>query len=138
MVEGVMNKVVGLSLVVWFCVLLSLKEVASHGDHAFANIGIYRVTLALTDDAYVEASPTVLGSKVTQGGLYTRVYAMVEGVMNKVVGLSLIVWFCVLLSLKEVASHGDHAFANIGIYQVTLALTDDAYVEASPTVLGSK
>ena len=59
-----MNKVMGLSLVAWFCVLLSLKEVTSHGDHAFARIGIYQVTFGLTDDAYVKASPTVLGSKV--------------------------------------------------------------------------
>ncbi|GJY56838.1 probable inactive purple acid phosphatase 1 [Tanacetum coccineum] len=58
--------------------------------------------------------------------------------MIKAAGLSLVVGFCVLLSLKEVTSHGDHAFAKIGIYQVTFALTDTAYVKACPTVLGSK
>ncbi|KAI7757741.1 hypothetical protein M8C21_031753 [Ambrosia artemisiifolia] len=61
------------------------------------------------------------------------------GEMSQVIGLSLLVGWClVLLSLKEVTSHGDHPFAKIGIHQVTFALTDAVYVKASPAILGSK
>lgn len=61
-----MIKVAIFSLVVGLLVVLSLKEVASHGDHAFAKIGIYQVTFAPSDDAFVKASPTILGSKVSK------------------------------------------------------------------------
>lgn len=58
--------------------------------------------------------------------------------IQAVLGLTLLVGFFVLLRVDEVASHGHHPFAKIGIYQVTFALSDDAYVKASPEILGSK
>ncbi|KAI3817318.1 hypothetical protein L1987_11107 [Smallanthus sonchifolius] len=62
----------------------------------------------------------------------------VHGDMIQVLGFTLLVGFWVLLSLEEVTSHGDHPFAKIGIHQVTFALSDAAYVKASPAILGSK
>ncbi|XP_071715393.1 probable inactive purple acid phosphatase 1 isoform X3 [Rutidosis leptorrhynchoides] len=61
-----MFKVAGFSLVAGLFILLSLKEVASHGDHAFAKIGIYQVTFAISDDASIKAFPTILGLKVNK------------------------------------------------------------------------
>ncbi|KAI3516604.1 hypothetical protein L1887_15526 [Cichorium endivia] len=62
----------------------------------------------------------------------------IQGGMIQVLGFTLLVAFWLLLSFEEVASHGDHSFAKIGIHQVTFALSDDVYVKASPTILGSK
>ncbi|KAJ0552225.1 putative phosphodiesterase I [Helianthus annuus] len=58
--------------------------------------------------------------------------------MIQALGLTLVVGCLVLLNLEEVTSHGDHPFAKIGIHQVTFALSDAAYVKASPAILGSK
>ena len=46
-------------------VLVTLQEVRSHGDQPFSKIAIHKTMFALRDSAYVKASPTVLGVKVS-------------------------------------------------------------------------
>lgn len=46
-------------------VLLTLQEVRSHGDQPFSKIAIHKAMFALHDSAFVKASPTVLGIKVS-------------------------------------------------------------------------
>lgn len=46
-------------------VLVTLKEVRCHGDQPLSKIAIHKAVFALHDHAYVKATPTVLGLKVT-------------------------------------------------------------------------
>nr|POE73257.1 putative inactive purple acid phosphatase 1 [Quercus suber] len=46
-----------------FLVLTTLQEVWSHGDQPLSKIAIHKATIDLNHDAYVKASPTVLGLK---------------------------------------------------------------------------
>ncbi|XP_015894892.3 probable inactive purple acid phosphatase 1 [Ziziphus jujuba] len=44
-------------------VLLTLHEVKSHGDHPFSKIAVHNTIFALHHDAYVKATPSVIGLK---------------------------------------------------------------------------
>ncbi|KAM3754766.1 hypothetical protein ACB098_03G190100 [Castanea mollissima] len=46
-----------------FLVLTTLQEAWSHGDQPLSKIGIHKATVDLNHDAYVKASPSVLGLK---------------------------------------------------------------------------
>ncbi|KAM3706961.1 hypothetical protein ACJW31_03G189900 [Castanea mollissima] len=46
-----------------FLILTTLQEAWSHGDQPLSKIGIHKATVDLNHDAYVKASPSVLGLK---------------------------------------------------------------------------
>ena len=48
-----------------FLVVTILQEAWSHGDQPLSKIAIHKATVDLNRDAYVKASPTVLGLKVS-------------------------------------------------------------------------
>ena len=57
----------GLNFISWaiFLVLTTLQEAWSHGDQPLSKIAIHKATVDLNHDAYVKASPMVLGLKVS-------------------------------------------------------------------------
>ena len=59
-----MRGLILLSLAI-FLVLTTLQEAWSHGDQPLSKIAIHKATLDLNRDAYIKASPTVLGLKVS-------------------------------------------------------------------------
>ena len=58
-----MRGLILLSLAI-FLVLTTLQEAWSHGDQPLSKIAIHKATVDLNRDAYIKASPTVLGIKV--------------------------------------------------------------------------
>ena len=58
-----MRGLILLSLAI-FLVLTTLQEAWSHGDQPLSKIAIHKATVDLNRDAYIKASPTVLGLKV--------------------------------------------------------------------------
>ena len=48
-----------------FLVLTTLQEVWSHGDQPLSKIAIHKATVDLNRNAYIKASPTVLGLNVS-------------------------------------------------------------------------
>ena len=59
-----MRGLILLSLAI-FLVLTTLQEAWSHGDQPLSKIAFHKATVDLNHDAYVKASPTVLGLKVS-------------------------------------------------------------------------
>lgn len=46
-------------------VLFTLQGVASHGDHPLSRIAIHKAVAAVDNNAYIKASPSVLGLTVS-------------------------------------------------------------------------
>lgn len=63
-----MNPFVKLLVVSW--ALVSLEEAASHGVQPLSLIAIEKAAVALDKNAYVKASPSILGLNVSQSGSY--------------------------------------------------------------------
>lgn len=61
---GGMRGLNSISLAILF-LLTTLQEAWSHGDQPLSKIAIHKASFALQDHAYVKASPTVLGFKVS-------------------------------------------------------------------------
>lgn len=64
-----MNFFVKLLVVLW-ALVVSLEEAASHGAQPLSVIAIEKAVVALDKNAYVKASPSILGLKVSLAFMY--------------------------------------------------------------------
>lgn len=60
---GAMRVFMALLMVFW--ALVSLEGVISHGVQPLSRIAIHKTVFAIDNDAYIKASPSVLGNKVS-------------------------------------------------------------------------